>query len=488
MISFALVAGALAMSLSALAPENGAAGLILAGALCCGLAMAGAVVRYQAQRAWPGEDAVGFRMRLFALEGVLAIDSAATAKGNRRLDIGVRAAEWEGVGYRIRNEWGRGVFAAQIITGPIGQVRAGTVLRAASLRSGDFVWADMRSVLEIRGAGSIVAIRGWLADQFADALRSCAGRAGPLAQALLLGVKDELDGEYRALFQSAGCAHLLALSGQHLAIICAFIALLGKRISRRAPAVRRVSFGFAWIFVWLAGPGPSLLRAVFMLSVAEIARALDRPQTAFSVLSLASVLLALFSPSSINSLSSVYSFSAMAGLIALSMKFSALLRPWLPKPVADGLAASIAAVCATAPVSIIAFGSFVPAGILSATAAAPVMLAFMWIALGGSIVVMVLPWAALITRPVLEFLEGALISVLNLGAWFPTVQIGGRPLALVFAIGLIALIVALIYAVPRMRQRTSRAFLERARSRLPCADAKSCLALLGAREKCAQSR
>ncbi len=92
------------------------------------------------------------------------------------------------------------------------------------------------------------------------------------------------------------CAPALAL-GQHLSIICALVALVGRRIARREKRVRRVSFGFAWLFVWLAGPGPSLLRSVFMLSAAEAGRVLDRPQSSFAILSHASVLLALCAPS-----------------------------------------------------------------------------------------------------------------------------------------------------------------------------------------------
>jgi len=483
LIGIALASGALAISLGMLPPARSAASLFLVGALCCGLATAAAISRYQAQRALPCEPSPGSSLSLRALEGALAIDSQSTASGNRRLDLDVGAAEWSGKGCQIRAEWGRAVFSAEVLTGPLAREHAGTNLRSASLRPGAFLWANMEEVSTLRQAGPIADFRGALADRFAEAIHTCAGRAGPLAQALLLGVKDELDGEYRSLFQAAGCAHLLALSGQHLAIICAFVALTGKRISRKPKLVRRVSIGFAWAFVWLAGPGPSLMRALFMLSVSELARALDRPQTGFSVLALASVLLALFAPSSINSLSSVFSFGAMAGLIGLSARFSARLRPWLPKPAADGLAASAAAVCATAPISILSFGTFVPAGILSATAAAPVMLAFMWIALGGSIVALMFPSIALVTKPALELLERALISVLELGAWFPAPAIGESPLARIGAVAVIATLAALLYAVRRMKSGAVRARLERARARLRPADAKSRLALLDARER-----
>jgi membrane protein YdbS with pleckstrin-like domain len=111
------------------------------------------------------------------------------------------------------------------------------------------------------------------------------------------------------------------------------------------------------------------------------------------------------------------------------------------------------------------------------------MLAFMWIALGGSAVAALFPFVGTITRPALEFLENALVWVLEFGARFPAVQVGASPLAGALAILVIASIVALIYAVPRTRQRAAHALLRRARLELPCADPKTRLGLLGAREE-----
>jgi len=303
-------------------------------------------------------------------------------------------------------------------------------------------------------------LRALLAGHFAQGISTAAGRAGPLAQALLLGVRDELDTEFKELFQEAGCAHLLSLSGQHLSIICALVALVGRRIARREKRVRRVSFGFAWLFVWLAGPGPSLLRSVFMLSAAEAGRVLDRPQSSFAILSHASVLLALCAPSSVNSLSSVYSFSAMAGLMLFSSRFSGFLKQYLPGSVAQAFSASLAAICGTAMVSVLTFGTLIPASILSGTAAAPVMLAFMWIALTGGLLAVFVPMIGYITAPALELLQTVLTSILAFGASLPAIDLGASAVWRVAGCALIALIAALIYAVPWLQWRNSRRRVE----------------------------
>lgn len=445
---------------------------ILLCAVCVGFALSAGVLRFQAQQCALGgvltsleRERRAHGLSVDAVEGRLDIDSQTTARKNRRLELRMRALELVGPGLRIRCEWKRPVFTLLVFseTGP--KLFAGTEIRAESLRGGDFIWVDARDIRQLEEAGLVAQLRALFASHFAQGISMAAGRAGSLAQALLLGVRDELDTEFKDLFQEAGCAHLLSLSGQHLSIICALVALVGRRIAHKEKRVRRISLGFAWLFVWLAGPGPSLLRSVFMLSTAEVGRMLDRPQSSFAVLSHASVLLALCAPSSVDSLSSVYSFSAMAGLMLFSSRFSGFLKPYLPGSVAQAFSASLAALCGTALVSVLMFGTLIPASILSGTAAAPVMLAFMWIALGGGLLAVFVPMIGYVTAPALEFLQAVLTSILTFGASLPAIHLGANAAWRVVACVLIVLIVALMYAVPWLRWRKARRTIEDLRTR-----------------------
>jgi ComEC/Rec2-related protein len=463
--------------------KNGSVALVLAGALSCGIAIGAAVLHFQAERLWNITSEDDSLLRLDAFEGCVSMDSQTTLKGNRRIDFILEAAELKGNGFRIRVGWNRPFLNAQVIAGAGERFWAGSVLRVEPIRAEGFFWVDSEKIFALKAPRLISALRAKVASEFALAIKTAARGAGPLAQALLLGVKDELESESRSLFQAAGCAHLLALSGQHLSIICAFVSLVGTKMMQNAARVRRISIGFAWIFVWLAGPGPSLIGSVFMLTTIELAIALDRPQSPFSILSMESILVALFEPTSINSLSSIYSFSAMAGLIAFSGKFSIFLRPFLTKTFADALAASFAAVCGTSVISILAFGMLIPAGILSATAAAPIMLAFMWIALAGSVLVAIVPYAAFLIAPALEFLQYSLMAVLEWGASFPAINVADTFLAKLCACVLIASLVVLIYAIPRKRYRTSLSSLDSMQQRLSVKNAKNAFALLEAHEE-----
>ncbi len=465
-LSFAMALGAFAVSWTGLRAGVGKRERLLLCALCTGCALSAGVLRFQAQQgalpceAAPRDEGAAHGLRIDAFEGLLGIDSQTTARKNRRLELKVQALEFAGLDFRVRCEWERPVFPQFLLSGAGPRLSAGTMVRAESVRGGDFFWADARDIRRLEDAGLFARLRALLAGHFAQGISTAAGRAGPLAQALLLGVRDELDTEFKELFQEAGCAHLLSLSGQHLSIICALVALVGRRIARREKRVRRVSFGFAWLFVWLAGPGPSLLRSVFMLSAAEAGRVLDRPQSSFAILSHASVLLALCAPSSVNSLSSVYSFSAMAGLMLFSSRFSGFLKQYLPGSVAQAFSASLAAICGTAMVSVLTFGTLIPASILSGTAAAPVMLAFMWIALTGGLLAVFVPMIGYITAPALELLQTVLTSILAFGASLPAIDLGASAVWRVAGCALIALIAALIYAVPWLQWRNSRRRVE----------------------------
>ena len=472
---------------SAISTRNIKSKFLLWSALSMGLALSAGVLRFQDQEASfivPAESATAAsttsaaapsNLRIEALEGVLALDSQTTARKNRMLTIKVQAAEYVGPAVRIRSDWKRPLFSQVLFSGAGARLCAGSLIRVESFRTGEFLWVDA-SKLKWKGwASGPAKFRAIVTGRFADSISVAAGKAGPLAQALLLGVKDELDSEFKELFQAAGCAHLLALSGQHLSIICALVSLIGRRIIKKEKMVRKISLVFAWFFVWLAGPGPSLLRSVFMLSCAEIARELDRPQSGFALLSLASILLALFSPRSINSLSSIYSFSAMAGLMAFSGRFLIILRHWMPDLLAKAFSASLAAVCGTAPVSLLTFGTFIPAGIFAATAAAPIMLVFMWIALAGALLAIPLPVIGRITAPLLEVLHSVLAWILESGAAFPIFEAGLAPIGRILASLLIVSLIALIYAIPWASWRKSRQKTEEFYRRASFVDIKKML-------------
>ena len=115
-------------------------------------------------------------------------------------------------------------------------------------------------------------------------------------RALLTGDKSAMDEEIRSLYQDAGIAHILAVSGLHLSILGVGIYELLRRLggSKASAGVLAslliVSYGI------LTGSSGSALRAVLMLLIRFLGAAAGRSYDMLSALSAAALLLLLKEP------------------------------------------------------------------------------------------------------------------------------------------------------------------------------------------------
>jgi len=482
---------------------------LLFSAAACGLALGLCLRMAEAGRAprWPAPEAAAAlacpavqpeaaggraaesrlkRLRIVGIQGRLRSDSSPASGGYRSYPLRVEAFVFRADG--IRGEYsGRTELAlfsqdgealeagapvecsGRLVLPEAGSGRAavffadrgliaadGRILPAAAAdpgRSLDWRGADRgRSRRRGGGSGTSVAprdlreFRARTRQSFRTALRAAGGReAGGLFEALLLGCRDDLDIEDAANFKNAGCAHILALSGQHLAILAAAICFLLKPLL----GVRRARIGalaIAVFFIFIAGPGPSLLRAVLMYALSAAAFFLDRPQSSLTILALAFIITTSGDPESSRSLSYVLSYLALFGLAALGPSFERLLASWLPPKLAAGLAASLAAQAATGPVSALVFGSLHPAGIAAALVSGPLVAAFIWWGLGAGIVAGLIPAAAPWLSPVSTLIYRLLRGTMAFFARWPAIELS--PDSRGFAAALVAVFAAFVYALP----------------------------------------
>ncbi|WP_079547622.1 ComEC/Rec2 family competence protein [Christensenella massiliensis] len=96
--------------------------------------------------------------------------------------------------------------------------------------------------------------------------------SAPVAKAMFLGIKDEIPQEMREQFSKTGIAHILAISGLHVAIISYAFNFLLKKMK----AERRIRFllniSLLVLYAALTGFAPSILRAVLMTVFVIIGR------------------------------------------------------------------------------------------------------------------------------------------------------------------------------------------------------------------------
>jgi competence protein ComEC len=287
-----------------------------------------------------------------------------------------------------------------------------------------------------------------------QALARIGQRSGGLMQALILGVRDSLAPEESQAFMAAGCSHILALSGEHLSVL-AVLAIAGLKPLFGPARARLGGAILATLFMWVAGPGPSLLRAVFMVWIGALALALDRPQGWLTALSLAFLIMLPLDPGSARSLGFTLSYLAVWGLAVLGPRFSFLLGRALPPFLRESASSSLAAQAAVSPLLALSFGYLQFAGILASMAAGPIVILMMWWGMGAALACSILPIAAPMAIPVSDLLYSALMAIMNTAAAVPVLPLPS-PAARFLAGLAIAGLAALVYARPYAEYRASR--------------------------------
>lgn len=203
-------------------------------------------------------------------------------------------------------------------------------------------------------------------------------RERALVKALVLGLRDELDGEQKNAFVKSGTVHVLAVSGTHVGFIYLMLTFLfgwwGGGSKGRI--VRGVLILLAlWGYAGLTGACPSVLRATFMFSLFTIASMSAQRVDPLNSLFAAALVLLLWDPHMLLEASFQLSFLAVLGIILF---FGPLQRIWMPenwllRNIWSLTALSLAAQLFTTPLSLWLFKAFpvwfLPANLVVVTAA-----------------------------------------------------------------------------------------------------------------------
>jgi competence protein ComEC len=202
-------------------------------------------------------------------------------------------------------------------------------------------------------------------------------REAGLLMGLILGDTSGLDPADEEHFRATGLGHLLAVSGQNVAMVLA--PVLGLAMLARAGGTARFAIGLGTVvfFVLLTGVEPSVLRAGTMAGLALVGILLGRPRSSMSLLGASVLVLLVVDPTLAWSVGFQLSVSATAGLVLMAGPFAERLR-FLPRPVALALGATLAAQVGVSPLLLHHFGVVplvtVVANLLALPAVAPALL------------------------------------------------------------------------------------------------------------------
>ncbi|MDR0411793.1 MAG: ComEC/Rec2 family competence protein [Treponema sp.] len=199
---------------------------------------------------------------------------------------------------------------------------------------------------------------------------------GGLGLALLFGMKDDLDPTLSLRYQRAGCSHVLALSGMHLAVVSATLAFfLKKPLGLRGAAAAGACFIIA--YTYLAGNLPSLNRAALMYLLGTLTVLFNLPKDTLSILAMTFVLQIVLYRREGMSVSFILSYLALFGILVLSKPIYGFFRGWTPDPLGRSLSASLAAFLCTAAASSAFFSTLYPIGVIAGLVIVPLTTLFM---------------------------------------------------------------------------------------------------------------
>lgn len=181
-----------------------------------------------------------------------------------------------------------------------------------------------------------------------------------ILRALTLGDRSTLKDEIRDVYSEAGISHILALSGLHVGIIymlfsCCLHPFFRSRKSRWIQEA--IILTFLWLFAFLTGASPSILRAVTMCTIYAVANLVSSDRSSISALSLAALVLLIVNPFTLFDVGFQLSFLSMLSIILFSDSFT----PSMHKPftsIGNALGMTLAAQVGTAPLVIHYFGQF----------------------------------------------------------------------------------------------------------------------------------
>ncbi|WP_275426202.1 ComEC/Rec2 family competence protein [Nocardia arizonensis] len=264
--------------------------------------------------------------------------------------------------------WGR------VVPGQAVEFRA----RVEPARFRDLTVAALRATEPPRPVGGVswwqrgaAAVRAALA---AAAGRALSERAAGLLPALVVGDTSRLSDSVRTDFETAGLQHLCVVSGANFTILLTVVLFVVRTVAlgpRSAAALAGVAL---LLFVVVARPDPSVLRAAAMGAVTVLSLVTGQRKQALPALCAAVIGLLAIWPELAVSAGFALSVVATAGLILLAPSWADWLRArgWWRLP-AEIVAVSAGAFVVTTPILVALTGRLSLIAVLANILAAPVV-------------------------------------------------------------------------------------------------------------------
>lgn len=198
--------------------------------------------------------------------------------------------------------------------------------------------------------------------------------AYPFAKALLLGDSSDISYEINTAFKISGIRHVIAVSGLHVAILFGMLSFL---LFNKLFLMALIGIPVLFLFAGAAGFTPSVTRACLMVALTILAQCFSREYDSPTALSFACIVMLVWNPLVITSVSFQLSVGCVAGILLFNERIyewlSKLMNPGKGKTFAgrvkrwfaSSISVTLSAMSLTTPFSAYYFGTVSLIGILS---------------------------------------------------------------------------------------------------------------------------
>jgi competence protein ComEC len=244
------------------------------------------------------------------------------------------------------------------------------------------------------GVAAIVAIALPRADEIRaraeDGLvRGMPAREAELAKGFVLGADEGIDTGTEEDFRRSGLSHLLAVSGQNVTLLALlampFLAALGIPLRQRLLWV----LALIAVYVPLTGAGPTIQRAAVMGALGILATLAGRRASRFYALAVAAGVTLAIDPAIAGDVGWQLSFAAVLGILVWARPLAAGLGGRLggggwQRALAEGVAVTVAATLATAPLIAFHFERISTTTLFANVLALPAVAPAMWLGMASA--------------------------------------------------------------------------------------------------------
>ena len=234
-----------------------------------------------------------------------------------------------------------------------------------------------------------------------------------IAEALLIGYKEDLDKELVQAYSNTGVVHIIAISGLHLGLIFVVLSWLFNRtpVLKKSKHLKAVLLiGSLWLFSLLTGGSASVLRSAVMFTVIVLGKYYFKQSSIYNSLAASAFILLCHNPYFLWDVGFQLSYMAVLGIVLLQkhiyrayyFKYGVVRKVW------EMMSVTLAAQVGAFPICIYYFHQFPNLFLITNMLAVPLST----IILFGQILLLMLAWIPKLANG-MGYLLGWLIQLMN---------------------------------------------------------------------------